>query len=728
MKRKIQIKKEYVLIGIATIALFFLIIRNFYAYNQYLIREQQKDFLRLAKMVTYGLEEQLNREKDGMNQFFHPALSAGEGWELSQEEELQTLEHQMRQYLSMAPSRRHEMLLTDQEGTILRDIRDGEEGEFFTESAYPYPDELGTETVLGKACKIGEHEYVVPIIKPVHHGGQAYYLILLMDMDEMRSYLNRVVEDEKENGYVALKNQEGYILSHKNPEQIGLHMVRGRKEKYPDLDLSYLDELETMQLSGEEDTYVYDSYWFGESEIKKGKKVATFTPMYLDHEFWVVTINLDYQTYLVPLQHFMQKGIGLSACALLLLGVLLFLLNQEGQERKKMVRENHYLQELNGAMSELAREREQRIHARKLSQIGTMTGKIAHDFRNFLMPVMGYAEFLLMDQDLTGKARQDAEKIMEYALKASQLTDQIAKLSRHEKTTAEYTYFDMVRELPLWLESVAMMLPKQIHLQTEILPEHAWVYGNQTQLQEVIWNLCSNARDAMKEAGGDLHILVKQMEKTEAPEDIRVSQYDERLLCIFVKDSGCGIEPAALEHLFDSFFTTKPAGEGTGLGLSISYDIICQHGGDIRVETEVGTGSCFAVYLPYKEQEPKREPDGSTRTIMLLSDKKKLDEMKYFKKFGYESKVVNITREGVKELEAHGGKYKYIFLETEQGDIEDNELFMYICRNYPEIHVFVITEVVTRQIMDLKTRGMIAGYLKKPFSKRDVEELMKQMP
>lgn len=272
--------------------------------------------------------------------------------------------------------------------------------------------------------------------------GQEYYLILLMDMDEIRSYLNRVVEDEEENGYVALKNQERYILSHKNPEQIGLHMVRGRKEKYPDL--SYLDELEAMQLSGKEDTYVYDSYWFGENEIKKGKKVATFTPMYLDHEFWVVTINLDYQTYMVPLQRFMQKGIGLSACALLLFGVLLFRLNRSGEERKKIIRENRYLQELNEAMGELAREREQRIHARKLSQIGTVTGKIAHDFRNFLMPVMGHAEFLLMDDSLPDKAKQDAEKIM------------------------EYEYFDLVREIPLWMESIAMILPKQIHYKMEI--------------------------------------------------------------------------------------------------------------------------------------------------------------------------------------------------------------------------------------------------------------------
>lgn len=727
MKLKVSVKKEYLLIVFATIALFFLIIKNFYAYNQYLIKEQQKEFLRLAKVVTYGLEERLDSEKDGLDQFFHPELLLEEVSGSSVEEDTHAVEHLMRQYLAMAPSRRQEMLLTDRSGVVLKDVRSAEEEISFGEAVYPRLDELGTDTVLGRAYLISEHEYVVPVIKPIEMG-RKYYLILLMDMDEIRSYLNRVVEEEKENGYVALKNQEGYILSHKNPEQVGLHMVRDRKEKYPDLDLSYLDTIEAMQMSGEEDTYVYDSYWFGGDEVKRGKKVATFTPLYLDYEFWVVTINLDYQTYMVPLQHFMQKGIGLSVCALLLFCVLLFRLNRAGEERKKMVRENHYLQELNGAMSELAREREQRMHARKLSQIGTMTGKIAHDFRNFLMPVMGHAEFLLMDENLTGRSRMDVEKIMEYAQKASQLTDQIAKLSRHERTTAEYSYFDIALELPVWMESIAMMLPKQIQFLLEILPDHVWVYGNQTQLQEVIWNLCSNARDAMKETGGVLRVTVNSMKRTEALENIRVSRYEDDLLCITVADSGCGMKPAVLEHLFDSFFTTKPAGEGTGLGLSISYDIICQHGGDIRVETEVGKGSSFTIYLPCKEMEPKTGQDDSTRTIILLSDRKNLEEIKYLKKFGYDSKVVNITREGVKELEVHGREYKYIFLETEHGDIEDNEFFMYICRNYPGIHVFIITDVVTRQIMELKGRGIIAGYLKKPFSSRDVGKLIDQIP
>lgn len=218
------------------------------------------------------------------------------------------------------------------------------------------------------------------------------------------------------------------------------------------------------------------------------------------------------------------------------------------------------------------------------------------------------------------------------------------------------------------------------------------------------------------------------MKREKVPEDVGISGYDDSFLCISVADTGCGITAAVMEHLFDSFFTTKPAGEGTGLGLSISYDIICRHGGDIKVDTEVGIGSRFMVYLPCREREPQPEQSGMTRTILLLSDRKKVGEIKYLKKFGYESKVVNVTREGVKELEAHGDQYKYIFLESDNQDIEDNEFFMYVCRNFPGIHIFIITDVMTRQIMELKEQGVIAGCLKKPFSRADVEALTSQYP
>ena len=154
-------------------------------------------------------------------------------------------------------------------------------------------------------------------------------------------------------------------------------------------------------------TCVYDSYWFSEEPVKKGKKVATFTPLYLDEEFWVVTLNLDYQTYIQPMRAYLYKGIGFTWGIMLLLGFILFRSGRARAEQEKKLRENRFLQEL-------SRERELKIHAGKLSQIGTMTGKIAHDFRNFLMPIIGRAEYPFMAAISASGPKQEKEAALRY--------------------------------------------------------------------------------------------------------------------------------------------------------------------------------------------------------------------------------------------------------------------------------------------------------------------------
>lgn len=588
-KKRSYPSREYLLVGILAVLLFFLILKNFYAYNHHLIRLQQDEFLRLAKSITYGIEKNLEEEKTSADEFFNPLLLS-----VYREDEFEIW---MEEYIKMRPKVRTQILLADQEGSVILDVRNHGQESFFSGSIFPGSDKFGDNTILGKAMRIGEHEYVVPIIKPLKTE-EKKYLIILMSMGEIQKYLNTVIADKGDRGYIALKTEEGYIISHKNPEQIGLHMVEGRKEHYPELDLSYLDKLAEMQLSGQEATYVYDSYWFSEEPVRKGKKVATFTPLYLDQEFWVVTLNLDYQTYIQPMQAYLYKGVSYTGGVIFLLGFILFRLSRARAEQEKKNRENQLLQEL-------SRERELKIHAGKLSQIGTMTGKIAHDFRNFLMPIIGRAEFLLEDDTLTEQSREDVSVILEYAEKASGLTGQISKLSRKESTAADYRYFDAIEMIRTWIPGFLTTLPKQVKFKEQIPGLHAWVYGNEIQIQEVLWNICNNAKEAVHEQEGsiELRIQVKGRESLMADGEVqKLSPYENSFLEIAISDNGTGMPPDILEHIFNTFFTTKPEGKGTGLGLSIANDIIDLHGGDIRVQSEEGKGSCFKIYLPFREK------------------------------------------------------------------------------------------------------------------------------
>lgn len=601
MKKSSYLRK-YGILMIVLLALFFLIARNLVAYNDYMIQSQQKEFLRLARSVTYGVKQLLDSEKTALDEYFLQYEENESLQDLSFGQKEAFLKMTMETYLDNMPDRRNQILYTDQNGQVLLDIRNPRQSHFYNEAVYQNPEELGEEPVFGSAVQIAEHAYAIPIIRRISREPERF-IVVMMSMSEICQYLDTAIQEEHDNGYVALKNSEGYILYHKNPKQIGLHMVSGRKEKYPELDFDYMEDLERLQLSGEEATYVYDSYWLIENNpVRKRKKIASFTPLLLDHEFWVLTLNLDYYAYIAPLQRYMYLGLGFSFLVFLVVGWMLLQLIRGQEKQRKMVVENRYLQELNAAMEEVSRERMQRIHIWKLGQIGVMTEKIAHDFKNFLTPVIGHAEFLLDAENLTKEQHQDVEKILEYAEKASDMTRQLNQFGRQEQIEVPFHYFDLSVQLSGWFKSIEKLCPKGITMDWSRIPEPIAVYGNSTQLQEVLFNLCKNALDAIQEKqdpeGGTLRVDCQIKKRSEIARSRFLSDEERDYLEIVVSDTGCGMNKSVIEQIFNPFFTTKKAGEGTGLGLGICYDIVIRHGGEIQVASGEGQGSSFTVYLP----------------------------------------------------------------------------------------------------------------------------------
>lgn len=702
---KKQETKKYLLYALPAMLLFIAICKVAYTYNQYLIEKQQKEFLRLAHSVSYGIEEIIEAERSCLEACFKDFVPT---------------EEMMRQYLNREPDKRNQILLTDGRGSIQADIRNPSHQEFFDGEGYPCQDEFGEKVSVGRAIKLAEHSYGVPLICRL---SEDRYLILIMNLCEIQDYLNRVMEDEGGKGYIALKTQDGYLISHKNPEQIGLHMVEGRREKYPDLDLSYLENVLEIQLSGQESAMVYDSYWFSEEPVTHHKKISVFTPLYLEHEFWVLTINLEYGTYILPLWTYMGELLFLTIGILAIMFGLIFRLEHFRQEQKRTERENQYLKELNKALDERNLEQEQKIQAGKLSQIGSMAGKISHDFRNFLMPVIGHAEFLAEDCTLPQRAQEDAVKILDYAEKASDLVTQLSRLSRYEKLQVPYVYFNILGVLKKAADSVKLVAPENVELQLEGLNEDIWIYGNETQIQEVLWNLMTNALDAMKISGGILSINSKIVAPVDLSDGFVEGRYDTEYLEISVTDTGTGIEEEIREKIFDPFFTTKEAGHGTGLGLSIARDIMIQHQGVLDVVSTIGCGSRFYFRIPCRRTLHAIGEKGISRAILLVTAAPLRGRLKYFKQTGYLCKRVADWEEAIKELE-NNDSYGYLFAEYENMERENN-IFLHIRRNYPWVKIYVMTEPLTKQILELQKRLVISGYLRFPFSASDVEILIK---
>ena len=283
---------------------------------------------------------------------------------------------------------------------------------------------------------------------------------------------------------------------------------------------------------------------------------------------------------------------------------------------------------------------EELYQARKMEAIGTLAGGIAHDFNNILTSVLGYAE-LLRDDIIKGRATTDkVDKVIKGALRARDLVSQILTFSR--RTVQKPLPFKPHLIVGESLKLLRSSLPTTIEIRQDINKEGRMIVADPTKLQQVLMNLCTNALQAMANQKGVLTVMLRDMELTRhdllSDKKLKPGPYVE----LSVSDTGCGIEDANLKRIFEPYFTTKGFGRSSGLGLSLVHGIVRDHGGIIKVETEVNKGSTFRVYFPAVREGTGRnrinqveQASPGTETILLIDD---------------EAAVIDVLREGLARL------------------------------------------------------------------------------
>jgi PAS domain S-box-containing protein len=279
-------------------------------------------------------------------------------------------------------------------------------------------------------------------------------------------------------------------------------------------------------------------------------------------------------------------------------------------------------------INDVTREREIRSQLQqqeRLAAVGQMAAGIAHDFNNIMAVVVLYAQLSLRTPNLPAKIGERLQIISQQAKRATDLIEQILDFSR--RAMLERRPLDL---LPLLKEQVKLLertLPEHIEIQLDYEPEIYTIHADPTRMQQMITNLAVNARDAMPE-GGTLRIALERMTLTpdQTPPLLEMEAGD--WLRLSVADTGTGIPPEVLPHIFEPFFTTKQPGEGSGLGLPQVHGIVGLHGGYIDVETRVGEGTTFIIYLPAMAQKPTEAPGeevaemplGHGETILVVED------------------------------------------------------------------------------------------------------------
>ncbi len=234
--------------------------------------------------------------------------------------------------------------------------------------------------------------------------------------------------------------------------------------------------------------------------------------------------------------------------------------------------------------------------AQKMQAIGNLAGGIAHDFNNMLAAIMGYTELALLDIERDSTVWTELQRVLTAGHRAKDLIGQILAFSR--QTAVERTPLEcrlLVKDAFTLLRGA---LPSTIAMHQVIEPNTGFILADPTQIHQVLINLCTNAAHAMQDTGGVIEVHLEPLEVSADDPALAPTLQPGPYVRLVIRDTGHGMTPEIMERIFEPFFTTKQKGEGTGMGLAVVHGIVTSHGGAITVDSALGQGTTFTVYLP----------------------------------------------------------------------------------------------------------------------------------
>jgi PAS domain S-box-containing protein len=385
---------------------------------------------------------------------------------------------------------------------------------------------------------------------------------------------------------------------------------------------------------------------------------------------------------------------------------------------------------------DVTREREAERKDRqqeRLAAVGQLAGGIAHDFNNLLTTILLYAQMLLRKPHLPPDLAPSVETIINESRRAARLVQQILDFGR--RTMMEVQPIDLVSFVEETIDILRRTFPESIRILIELESEECVVDADPTRIQQVLMNLAVNARDAMPD-GGELRIGLSCIE-VGVHEEPPVSEMPAgEWVRLTVSDTGVGIAPDALPHIYEPFFTTKPVGEGTGLGLSQVYGIVKQHEGYIDVETEVGKGTTFRIYLPTHgavemgegmiDSEPP--PMGSGEVIMLVEDEDRLREIgrQMLESLGYQVLTATNGKEALDTYRSGEG-VDLVMTDLVMPEMGGLELIQSLREIDPHVKALATTGyAVKTDIQELKDAGILE-IVRKPFDMDTLGRIVREV-
>jgi PAS domain S-box-containing protein len=376
----------------------------------------------------------------------------------------------------------------------------------------------------------------------------------------------------------------------------------------------------------------------------------------------------------------------------------------------------------------------QLIQAQKLESVGRLAGGVAHDFNNMLGVIIGHAELAMEQVDADDPLHAELQQIHRAAMRSADLTRQLLAFAR--KQIVAPRVLDLNDTVAGMLKMLRRLIGEDIDL--------AWMPGAElwpvkidpAQIDQILANLCVNARDAI--AGvGKVTIETQNVVFDEAFCARHPDFSPGEFMLLAVSDDGCGMSREVLDNLFEPFFTTKEVGAGTGLGLATVYGIVKQNGGFINVYSEPGQGSVFKIYLPRFTGEPmppgatpgEEIPCGAGEAILLVEDEPTILNLarSMLERLGYRVLTADTPREALQLAASRRGAIDLLMTDVVMPEMNGRDLARRLLATHPGLKLLFMSGYTANVIAHHGVLDEGVEFIQKPFSKKDLAVKVRQV-
>ncbi|WP_031549732.1 sensor histidine kinase [Oribacterium sp. FC2011] len=601
-------KSGLVIALILVIIILYFDYNSFQTYSNVLIKQQETELLSIARIVGDNLNNFLNQERDKIDVTFSKECN-----DLSEV-------HDRNKYLldDSFPLYKGYVLI-DKNSNIVDLVmpggRDSYREDRLISGAKKYSLEKNYRAeIVGKNYDPKEGEFALYLKKSIRVSGNPYTAVYALDLTEI---YNRIIKPVRINGggYIYIKDTENTIIMHPVKEEIG---TTGFQSIYENTtgDPTAFDDMfrwNSIQKRDAEGFDVINIYTRDNEVINPETVIGAFTKLYIQNEEWTVTAILPMEVLSQPLNQFLS--------IFLIITLIMFMIAIIGTAVvMNIIRQNreiNYLREINSGMEMIQKQSDEIRNYQRIQSLGMMSSHIAHEFNNFLTPVMVYVDLLESDPDISEENHELLKQMSTSLDQAKQLSTDLLSFARQD-TGAKLNYMDLRDETEKAVNMVKRLTPHKIKFESEITDEDIHLYGRNGSIEHILLNLCKNAFDAMENSEERLLRVTLKKETDEA--------------ILTVSDTGCGIPNETIERIYEPFYTTKGSRQGTGLGLSVVRNTVTSMGGRMNVKSS-NKGTTFTIHFPVKEYEQAKTLNrlAAIRRIAIIHNKrmnlKRIDEI-----------------------------------------------------------------------------------------------------